>query len=500
MNKELNVLKTTGLINKSDYEFLKEHKENFEKRLKTRSIFRSKFEMEASVLNKDIHPTPDSKYWQAIGEQIVQLQELITLSFENGKHEADRELMEAEIEELEENLLDTNDNKKYQEKKILAKIKKKKIEIEQNKFGDILQKKTAKERMREVMEWEEIIQKLEPQLKHGSEDFGLHHPERYLKRYKLRMENLNIVDSEARENVVSHYKNFSEHPDNKELMSRLSMDNKVLENDPDNTKRILPEPGHKVLERPGPNDTCSKEYKDEDEMLKSEKVVSEFFKRATNKVLVGTPHRLKEDRNASNLHLLQIPAGMSAMAEEPFGFPVADARNFIVEKAIKDQFEYLFFIDDDLIIPKNTLVTLMNHLKNGYDVASGFYYRKYFPLESCSMIEDDKNRPDRVNFEIGETFDDVLVMCSGCTLFKTEIFRKINPPWYKEIFVKGKIQVTEDTYISQQIRNVETPVETILDTGIQCIHVDKDKGIFYGHSDIVQDNKILEKYRDDYAI
>lgn len=494
MNKELNVLQNTELVTLEDFEFLKDHKENFEKRLKTRSLFRSKFEMEASVLNSSIHPTSDSQFWQACGEQIVQLQELISLSFENAKHAADKDLMEAEIEELEEEL--EHINKGYEKKKILAKIKKKKIEVEQNKFGDILQKKTAKERMREIIDWEEIIKKLEPTLKYGNEDFALHHPERYLKRYKLKMENLDMIDMEAKENVISHFKSFSEHPDNKNLIKSM-IKPKPLDS---NKQRILPENGHKVLNRPDGNDSCSKEYKNEDEMLENEKVVSEFFKRETNKILVGTPHRLKEDINSSNLNLLQIPAGMSALAEAPYGFSVADARNFIVEKAIDYDFEYVFFLDDDLIIPRNTIVTLINYIKNGYDVASGFYYRKYFPLESCSMMEDKKGRPDRVDFKIGDIFENILVLCSGCTLFKTEVFKRIEKPWYKEIYVNGKVQVTEDTYMCQQIRNSEISNKTILDTGIQCIHVNKDTGVLYGHTDIIQNNAIIEKYRSEYTI
>lgn len=480
MGNEIDILKNTSLINISDSSFIREHKTNFEKRLNTRSLFRSKFEMEASVLRNDEHPTPDSKYWQAIGEQTVQLQELITLGYENGKHEADLDLIEAEIEELEDEILSVE--KDYEKKKINAKIKKKKIELQQGEFNSILQKKTAKERMREIVTWEDIIGKLEPELEYGSEDFELHHPKRYLKRYKVKMDRLETLGDDDRESTISHYNSFLEH-----------------QSDFDE-KRILPKPGHEILEPP--NNSCHKDYKDEDEMLKNEKIVKQFFEKETNTILFGTPHRLKNDMNASNLSSIQIPAGMSAMLEEPYGFSVADARNFVVEKAIDKNFNYLFFIDDDLIIPKNILVALMEHLRNGYDIASGFYYRKYEPLESCSMVEDKDKRPSRVDFnEIGETFDDVLVVCSGCTLFKVDVFKRIESPWYKEIFVDGRAQVTEDTYMCQQIRNVENPsIKTILDTGMQCIHVDKTKGVLYGHPEIIQNNMVVEKFRGVYAV
>lgn len=480
MKNEIDTLKNTELISKSEFSFINANQKRFEKRLRTRSLYRSRFEMESSVLRNDEHPTVDSKYWQAIGEQTVQLQELITLGYENGKHEADLELIEADVEELEYKLQLTK--KGYEKKKIKAKIKRKKIELEQGKFNSVLQKKTAKERVREIITWEDIIGKLEPNLVYGSEDFELHHPERYLKRYQIKMDRLDLLSAEERESTVSHYSSF-------------------LENQPEaEGKRILPKPGHKILSPP--KNSSSKEYKDEDDMLRNEKVIKQFFERETNTILIGTPHRLKEDNNYSNLNLIQQPAGMSAMLEEPYGFPVADARNMIVAKAIDKNFDYLFFIDDDLIIPRNVLIVLMDHLRNGYDVASGFYYRKYKPLESCSMMEDEKNRPSRIEFnKIGDIFEDVIVVCSGCTLFKVDVFKRIEAPWYKEVFVDGKVQVTEDTYMCQQIRNVTNPkIRTVLDTGIQCIHVDQTKGIFYGHKDIVQNNMVVKEYRDFYAV
>ncbi|GEM_PF-4783689 len=90
------VLGDTNLLSAEDFTFLKDHSDQFEKRFRTRSLFRSKFEMEASVLNEDVHPTPDSKYWQAIGEQNVHITELISLSYQSKKMGKDLELKEIE--------------------------------------------------------------------------------------------------------------------------------------------------------------------------------------------------------------------------------------------------------------------------------------------------------------------------------------------------------------------------------------------------------------------
>ena len=499
MDKELDifnrfdVLKGTSLasfMKEGDISFLQEHTEGFEKRLRTRSIWRSKFEMEAAVLRDDEHPTPDSKYWQAIGEQAVHLQELITLTYEAGKHEADREILEADIAALEEDLVE-NEELSPDHSKVKAQIKKKKIEIEQNRFNAVMMAKAAKERMREIRDWEDIIEQLHPQLKHGDEDFGKHHAERYLKRYKVRMDRLQVLPKEDQENVIAHYDSFARHPDNKDLVQSL-LSNTETKDD------ILPTKEHQSLQQP--KVSCRKEYGSNDDMLKNEPVVTGFFKRKVKKIMIGALHRTKDEPSATNFTLLQPPAAMSVMLEEPYGFSVPDGRNFVIDKAIEEYFDFLFCIDNDVIVPRNTLVALMNDLLDGYDIASGFYYRKYMPLESCPMIEDRDGRPSRVEFEIGDRFDNPLVFCTGCTMFKVSALKRIEPPWYKDIFVNGRMAVSEDTYLCQQLRMLDPKPKVILDTGIQCIHVDMEKGVFYGHPDIIKNNAIEQKWREIFAI
>ena len=87
--KKLDVIKNIELIGKNDFNVLINHQKNFAHRFETRSLFRSDYEMRKFVLDEKVHPTPDSKYWQAIGEQAVQIQELVDLSYENRKLKCD---------------------------------------------------------------------------------------------------------------------------------------------------------------------------------------------------------------------------------------------------------------------------------------------------------------------------------------------------------------------------------------------------------------------------
>lgn len=462
--RELNESK---LLTIEDVDFLREHTTGFEKRFRTRSLFRSKAEMLGGVLNDNEHPTPDSKYWQAIGEQNVHLTELINLDFETKKLEADMDLLLGEIAELEEQLV----NQVISEataKVIHAKIRRKQVEYDQSKFNATQQKKVAQERMREIKTWEPIIQELEGQLKYGDEDFGLHHAERYYLRYKKRADRLDMIDPEARESVVNNFEGYK----------------KVLEG--------------KTVELERPKETSQLDYKSIEEVMEQDKIAAGYFNRKVRTIMVCAPHRNKEDKNATNFNSMQPPAGFSCLLESPYGFDVPDARNLAVEKAIKQGVDYIFFVDDDVIIPRNALVKLMKH---NTDVVGGMYYRKYTPLETVGMHETENGEPCSIdNYKVGDIIHNTLVLPSGCTLIKVDAFKKMEGPWYKTITVNGRPTITEDTYICQRFKDLG--IDVITDTSVQCVHVDKTNGIFYGHPDIVnmEKNEIRWKYRDYFAV
>lgn len=486
----IDVLRGTQLIKPEDFEFLHDHISEYEKRFRTRGLFRSKTEMVGGVLNENEHPTPDSKYWQAIGEQNVHLTELINLSYESQKLAADNELLSAEIEEYEELL--KKETNEIEKKKITAKLKKKRIELAQAQFGMTQQQKTAQERLREVKTWETIIAELEPQLEFGSEDFELHHLKRYHLRYKKRMQNLQLMDPEARESVLSNFTSFDGMVNKQDPLSLAPG------NGP--TTPQLETSRTKIIEYPDGSKGPSSEinYSNKEDMGKDDPIAAGYFNRKVRKILVAAPHRNKGDRNATNFFAMQTPTAFNCDLDEPFGLTVPDARNYIVKKAIEEEYDYIFFVDDDCIIPRQALVQLVHH-KAG--VAGGFYYKKYLPLESVGMHINEKNQPVPIeDYKIGDLIHDTLVLPSGCTLISVDVLKKMEFPWYKTITVNGRPTMTEDTYICQKFKDLG--VDIITDTGLQCIHVDYNKGIFYGHQDIIdyKKNEIRAAYREYFAI
>lgn len=61
----------------------------------------------------------------------------------------------------------------------------------------------------------------------------------------------------------------------------------------------------------------------------------------------------------------------------PMGWAVADARNICVEYFISQKFEWLFFIDHDVVLPPDTFLKINEYMRKAkYPVVCGLYYCK----------------------------------------------------------------------------------------------------------------------------
>jgi hypothetical protein len=66
----------------------------------------------------------------------------------------------------------------------------------------------------------------------------------------------------------------------------------------------------------------------------------------------------------------------------PIQFQVADAQNMIVKECIEKNFEWLFLLEDDVILPQDAFIRLNKYMRDAdVPVVSGLYYTKSFPPE-----------------------------------------------------------------------------------------------------------------------
>lgn len=125
----------------------------------------------------------------------------------------------------------------------------------------------------------------------------------------------------------------------------------------------------------------------------------------------------------------------------PIGYSVADARNKSVEKAVSEDFEWLLFIDHDVILPPDAFVRLNDYMRSGKEpVVSGLYFTKSSPPEP--LIYRGRGNSFYKDWKFG---DKVRVdgVPMGCTLIKVSLL--------KEMYKKSEDYKTGDGTIMKRV-------------------------------------------------
>mgnify|MGYP001616684077 CR=1 FL=1 len=164
----LEIVKQSDILKSEDFKVLTDLKDELKDVFLHTQIFRTRTEMEISVLNDLKFPTPDSKYWQAIREQNTMFSELVMLSYEYRK-------MIIEIKQSERNLKNTSNDDL--EKELI------KVEIEKKTFQLRNMERVAKDRIRELREWHEIKETLKPNMECSLTNVNDHQLVSYTKRW-----------------------------------------------------------------------------------------------------------------------------------------------------------------------------------------------------------------------------------------------------------------------------------------------------------------------------
>ena len=191
--QSLDIIRQNKLLSTEDFDGLVEIKEELNHTFAVSQVFRSRVEMEVSVLNDVKHPTPDAKYWQSIREQNVHFGELVSLSYEYRKTIQKIKILEAEISALQDQK--SRSKESYQDKLMDAEVEIKKIDIERTNWTLLQMTKTAKDRIREVLNWHEIMELLKPQMKYSIDTYEEHQWVSYRHRFKNQLQA--VIDTKA---------------------------------------------------------------------------------------------------------------------------------------------------------------------------------------------------------------------------------------------------------------------------------------------------------------
>lgn len=169
------------------------------------------------------------------------------------------------------------------------------------------------------------------------------------------------------------------------------------------------------------------------------------------------------------------------------GYDVSSARNKIVEKAKELNADYILMVDNDVIIPPETIELFLD---DTVDVCLGAYPHrsKDRPYEGNTCIcrlEDSKgsryfNYPIESQYaakellifeEAGEKKIQIHGGGMGCAFIRTSIFDQIEYPYFKWVNYEDKQHsvLSEDLYFCEQCKHLGIPVYT--DVRVRAKHI-----------------------------
>jgi hypothetical protein len=112
-----------------------------------------------------------------------------------------------------------------------------------------------------------------------------------------------------------------------------------------------------------------------------------------------------------------------------FGRQLPFARNHIVNEAIKNNSDYLFWIDADMTFQADSLIRLLDR---NVDICHALSFRRIKPYYPCLFKWNEKeNSYETIDYSKSET-DLISVDAAGsaCTLIKMDVYKKLKYPYY----------------------------------------------------------------------
>lgn len=185
-----------------------------------------------------------------------------------------------------------------------------------------------------------------------------------------------------------------------------------------------------------------------------------------------------------SIYDLDIPENVKVDFDFIKGYDCARSRNELCRKA--KNYDFIFMVDSDIILPKKALCNLYSHFKAArkdeiVGMILGAYPRKHNPKKveifnfNGYYDHGQEDYKDDYRYTVKEIKDisDDFVMCKGgglgCALIDCKIFSKLSFPWFKYFLYDDGGVLSEDLYFCYKLN--ANNIRIILDTTFVCGHI-----------------------------
>lgn len=201
---------------------------------------------------------------------------------------------------------------------------------------------------------------------------------------------------------------------------------------------------------------------------------------AQRKVLVGILHVDTTTIAWSfGLRNLQVPGHVTGVS----GMPYDMGRNALVRACLEGKYEYLFFLDSDVVPPNDAIYRLLAHKQ---PIISGLYCRRSPPHGIPVMIRRQRLPNGTFNHNWVTQYNpgsivEVDMVGAGCFLIHRSVFEKMaqkpespSRPWFEwKVDMQGIAPpeecLSEDFVFDNRCKRLGYKI--LVDTGVVCRHV-----------------------------
>lgn len=164
---------------------------------------------------------------------------------------------------------------------------------------------------------------------------------------------------------------------------------------------------------------------------------------------------------------------------------VDDMRNTIANQAVREGYDLLFWMDSDMVFPRDCLIRMLQYIiKDKYEAVTGLYTFKtppFFPHVYARLHEETGKFELASSWPLDQPFT-VDGAGFGCLLMKVDVFARMQTPYFTMRFEDGKLTQGEDLTFCRIAR-----MNMLMDPTVRCGHLKMcEFGIanFVGHNGI----------------
>lgn len=151
---------------------------------------------------------------------------------------------------------------------------------------------------------------------------------------------------------------------------------------------------------------------------------------------------------------------------------IAANRQQIAEQAVEDGFEYLFFLDDDIVCPAETLQLLHNQFTDPQVMVCGGICPAKEEYPTPLVFKEFDTGGPFFGWKKGDVFP-CKALGTGCMMIRTKIFESLNKPWFK---FDDEHKQGEDVYFCRKVN--EAGFIILAHAGVLPDHISPDGHIF----------------------